>query len=325
MLYPLKFIPLMKEVVWGGERLAQAGKAVPKGKNPSQIGESWEISGLEGDESVVKDGELADNTLSELIEVYMGDLVGDRVYSKYGLEFPVLLKFIDTREKLSVQVHPTDEFANQMHSARGKTEMWYIVDAEPDGAIYLDFSRTLSEEEYDAAVENGTIDKYLKKRLVHKGESFLVPAGTIHSIGGGVLLAEVQESSDITYRIYDWGRVDAKGHPRELHTALAAEVVNLDPRESLNLTRPSICNGAVELSSCEAFSVNLVEVNGAVELDYAPLDSFVAYMCVEGEVMIRTMGQSQSLCSLETLLVPAEATDLVISGKGKLLEIYIKE
>lgn len=325
MLYPLKFAPLMKEVVWGGERLAQAGKVVPKGKNAARIGESWEISGLEGDESVVEEGPLAENTLSELIEVYMGELVGDGVYNKYGLEFPVLLKFIDTRERLSVQVHPTDDFAQQMHSARGKTEMWYIIDAEPEGAIYLDFARTLSEEEYDRAVEEGTIERYLKKRLVHKGEAFLVPAGTVHSIGGGVLLAEVQETSDITYRIYDWNRVDSLGHPRELHTALAAEVVSLVPHESLNITKPSQRNGAVELASCDAFSVNLVEVDGAVELDYAPLDSFVAYMCVEGEVTIKAMGESHKLRQFGTLLIPAEATDLVISGRGKLLEVYVKE
>lgn len=323
MLYPLRFEPLMKEVVWGGERLARAGKRVAKGKNPKMIGESWEVSALEGEVSVVTNGELADNTLTDLVEVYMGDLVGDAVYERFGLEFPVLLKFIDTRDKLSVQVHPTSEFAEEMHGSRGKTEMWYIIDSEPDGAIYLDFSRALSEDEYDAMVEAGTIEKGLRKRLVHKGEAFLVPAGTIHSIGGGVLLAEVQETSDITYRIYDWGRKDAMGHPRELHTALAAEVVNLTPHENLNITKPSVRNGAVELTSCDLFSVNLVDVNGAVELDYAPLDSFVAYMCVEGKVTIKAMGESQELECLQTLLVPAEVTDLVISGKGKLLEVYI--
>lgn len=323
MLYPLKFTPLMKEVVWGGERLARSGKRVPRGKNPKMIGESWEISALEGDESVVAEGDLADNSLAELTEVYMGDLVGDRVYERFGVEFPVLLKFIDTRDKLSVQVHPNEEFANEMHGTRGKTEMWYIIDADPEGAIYLDFSRALSEEEYDQMVEAGTIDQCLRKRLVHKGEAFLVPAGTIHSIGGGVLLAEVQETSDITYRIYDWGRVDSLGHPRELHTALAAEVVGLTPHENLNITRPSVRNGAVELTSCDVFSVNLVEVDGAVELDYAPLDSFVAYMCVEGKVSIKAMGETNELEALQTILIPAEATDLVIAGRGKLLEVYI--
>lgn len=324
MLYPLKFTPIMKEVVWGGERLAAAGKRVPRGVNPKRIGESWEISGLEGAESKVSEGVLKGNTLGELIEVYMGELVGDNIYDRYGLEFPILTKFIDTRDKLSVQVHPNDEFAAEMHGTRGKTEIWYIIDAAPDGAIYLDVNRSLSEDEYDRAVEEGCLDKYLKKRLVHKGEAYLVPAGTIHSIGGGVLLAEVQEASDVTYRIFDWNRLDQNGHPRELHTALAAEVVGLTPHEGLNITKDAKTNGAVELASSELFTVNLLKVDGAVEMDYAPLDSFVAFMCVEGGVSLRTMGQRVELAELETVLVPAEATDVLIEGKGRLLEIFVK-
>lgn len=323
VLYPLKFHPLLKEVLWGGDRLAKSGKRVPKGKNPAEIGESWELSGVADDESVVAFGTLADNTLSELIEVYMGELVGDAVYEKYGLEFPVLLKFIDTREKLSIQVHPSHEFAQEMHSARGKSEMWYIVDAKEGAAIYLDFKHPLSEEEYDKAVEDGTIAEHLNRIPVHKGEAYFVPSGTVHAIEGGVLLAEIQETSTITYRIDDWGRKDRNGHPRELHTALAAEVVNLTPTEGLTITKPSVRNGAVELLSCDTFSVNLVEVDGAVELDYAPLDSFVAFMCVEGEVTIRTMGHEVKLPALETVLIPADATDVVVSGKGKLLEIFV--
>lgn len=324
MLYPLRFIPLLKEVVWGGSRLAESGKKVARGVNAHRIGESWELSGMEGSESVVAEGELADNTLSELTEVYMGELVGDGVYEKYGTEFPVLLKFLDARDRLSVQVHPSDEFALEMHGARGKTELWYVVDAEPDGAIYLDLARTLSEEEYDAAVENGTLESYIRRRLVHKGEAFLIPAGTIHSIGGGVLLAEVQEPSDITYRIYDWDRLDEKGHPRELHTALAAEVVCLTPKQGLNVTREPKRGGAVEIAACEHFVVNLIEVAGAITLDYAPLDSYVAYMCVEGEVEIKTLGESCSLRKLQTLLLPAEVGDVVIAGHGKLLEVFTK-
>lgn len=324
MLYPLKFIPVLKEMMWGGERLVKVGKPVPKGLSPRHIGESWELSGMEESESVVAEGALADNTLAELTEVYMGDLVGDRVYEKYGLDFPVLMKIIDTRDRLSIQVHPTDDFAAEMHSSRGKTEMWYIIDSEPEGAIYLDLHHSLTEDEYDEAVERNTIAEHLTKRLVHKGEAFLVPAGTIHSIGGGVLLAEIQEPSNITYRIYDWGRLDRNGHPRELHTALAAEVVNLTPAKSLNITKEPVRNGAVELHSCEQFTTNLVEVDGAIELDYAPLDSFVAYMCVEGEVVIKCMGESEKLSTLETILIPAEATDVVITGKGKLLEVFVK-
>ena len=324
MLYPLKFIPALKEVVWGGERLVRAGKPAPKGLDPKHIGESWEISGLEEGESVVAFGALADNTLAELTEVYMGELVGEKVYEKYGLEFPVLVKIIDTRERLSVQVHPTDEFAEQMHSSRGKLEMWYVIDAAPDGAIYLDVAHPMTEEEYDQAVEDGTIASYLRRRVVHKGDAFVVPEGTIHSIGAGVLLAEIQEPSNITYRIYDWGRVDSLGHPRELHTALAAEVASLIPAENLEITHPSRRNEAVELYSCERFTTNLLEIDGTVEMDFAPLDSFVAYLCVEGEVVIRSMGESESLGELQTLLIPAEATDVTIGGRGKLLEIFVR-
>lgn len=324
MLYPLKFTPLLKEVLWGGERLAKAGKPLPRGANPKEIGESWELSGVEGSESVVSEGDLAENSLSELIEVYMGELVGDKNYEKYGLEFPVLLKFIDTHDRLSVQVHPSDDFARQMHSSRGKSEMWYIIDAEEGGAIYLDLKHPLSEEEFDRAVEEGTIAEHLNRIPVRKGEAYFVPAGTIHAIDGGVFLAEIQENSDITYRIHDWNRLDRKGHPRELHTALAAEVVKLEPQEGLCITKPSVCNQAVELLSCEQFSVNLVEIDGAIETDYAPLDSFVAFMCIEGEVSVRAMGHQMQLPALETLLVPAEATDVVVAGKGKLLEVFIK-
>ncbi len=324
MLYPLKFHPVLKEVIWGGDRLSKAGKRVARGVNPAEIGESWELSGVEGAESVVAEGALADNSLSELVEVYMGELVGEGIYERYGLEFPVLLKFIDTRDRLSVQVHPSDEFAQQMHSSRGKSEMWYIIDAKEDAAIYLDFKQPLTEEEYDNAVEDGTIVEYLNRIPVRKGEAYFVPAGTAHAIDGGVFLAEIQETSDITYRIHDWNRLDRNGHPRELHTALAAEVVSLQPRSGLNITKESVSNKAVELLSCEQFSVNLVELEGALELDYAPLDSFVAYMCVEGGATVRAMGYDVHLGALETVLVPADATDVRLSGNGTLLEVFVK-
>ncbi len=324
MLYPLKFHPILKEVLWGGDRLAKAGKPLPRGANSQSIGESWELSGIEGAESVVAEGALADNSLSELLEVYMGELVGDKNYEKYGLEFPVLLKFIDTRDRLSVQVHPSDEFAREMHSSRGKSEMWYIIDAEEDGAIYLDLKHRLSEEEYDRAVEEGSIVEHLNRVPVRKGEAYFVPAGTVHAIDGGVFLAEIQETSDITYRIHDWNRLDRKGHPRELHTALAAEVVRLVPQEGLCITKPSVHNESVEMLSCEQFSVNIIEIDGAIETDYAPLDSFVAYMCVEGEASVRAMGYDVHLGALETVLIPADATDVTLSGTGTLLEVFVK-
>ena len=324
MLYPLKFTPIMRESVWGGSRLAAAGKKVQRGKNADKIGESWEICALEDAESVAANGYLKANSISELIEVYMGELVGDKVYEKFNIEFPLLLKFLDVNNTLSVQVHPNDEFALQEHGTRGKTEMWYIIDAAPDAAIYLDLKHPLTEEQYDEAVEKGTIVQHLNRISVKKGDAFLIPAGTIHSIDKGVLLAEIQECSDITYRIYDWERKDSKGNSRELHTDLAAEVVNLTPQQGLNITKEAKKGEGVELVSCDQFTVNLLWVEGAVELDYAPLDSFMAYMCTEGEITVNCCGESEKLTALQTLLLPAEATDVVLKGSGRLLEVFIK-
>lgn len=323
MLYPLKFKPQLKEVLWGGGRLVAAGKKAAKGVNPSMVGESWELCGLEGRESVVTNGLLKANDIAELTEVYMGELVGDGVYDKYGVEFPLLLKFIDSHQQLSVQVHPTDEFVAD-EGLRGKTEMWYVVDAAPDSYIYLDWNRTLTEEEFDQAVEEGTVENYLNRIAVAKGDAFLIPAGTVHSIGSGVVVAEVQESSDITYRIYDWNRPDANGQPRELHLDQAAQVVRLTPQSGLRITKHPKTGSAEELTSCDKFTVNLIAIDGTLELDYAPLDSFVAYMCVEGSVTITGCGESETIKELETVLIPAEANDIVLKGKGRLLEIFIK-
>lgn len=323
MLYPLKFKPQLKEVLWGGGRLVAAGKKAAKGVNPAMVGESWELCGLEGRESVVTNGMLKANDIAELTEVYMGELVGDGVYDKYGVEFPLLLKFIDSHQQLSVQVHPTDEFVAD-EGLRGKTEMWYVVDAAPDSYIYLDWNRTLTEEEFDQAVEEGTVENYLNRIAVAKGDAFLIPAGTVHSIGSGVVVAEVQESSDITYRIYDWNRPDANGQPRELHLDQAAQVVRLTPQSGLRITKYPKTGSAEELTSCDKFTVNLIAIDGTLELDYAPLDSFVAYMCVEGSVTITGCGESETIKELETVLIPAEANDIVLKGKGRLLEIFIK-
>lgn len=304
--------------------MATCGKRVPKGKDPNKLGESWEISGLEECESVASNGFLKSNSISELIEVYMGELVGDKVYDKFGVEFPLLLKFLDVNDTLSVQVHPNDEFALQEHGVRGKTEMWYIIDAAPDAAIYIDLKHPLTKEQYDEAVEDGTIAQHLNRLSVKSGDAFLIPAGTIHSIDKGVLLAEIQECSDLTYRIYDWNRKDVDGKLRELHLDLAAQVVNLAPQSGLNITQPARKGEAVELVSCDQFTVNRLWVEGAIELDYAPLDSFVAYMCTEGSLTVSCCGESEKLSALQTLLLPAEATDVVIKGSGHLLEIYIK-
>ncbi|MDY3978521.1 MAG: type I phosphomannose isomerase catalytic subunit [Tidjanibacter sp.] len=325
MLYPLKFKPYMREMIWGGNRLALAGKSVPKGSDPSSIGESWELSGVDGHLSVASNGFLRNNNIEELIEVYMGELVGDGVYEEYGLEFPLLLKFIDSRDNLSVQVHPSDEFAAENGGGRGKTEMWYIVETDQGGAIYLDFNRKVGREEYLAAVADGSVEHLLHKIEVHKGDAFFVPSGTVHAICKGVLIAEIQETSDATYRIYDWGRVGKDGRPRELHTDLAVQVIEFTPRTDLNVTRNPQPNTLAELVSCKYFTVNLVNLRGTIVRDFAPLDSFVAYMCVEGEVQFKMNGEQSRIGALETVLIPAEACDVELSGTGRLLEIFVPD
>ncbi|MCC8034674.1 MAG: class I mannose-6-phosphate isomerase [Rikenellaceae bacterium] len=321
MLYPLKFTPRLKERIWGGTALAEVmGKELPEGK---KIGESWEISGVDNDVSVVANGTLAGNDLQELIEVYMGDLVGDKVYNKYGLEFPLLIKFIDARDVLSIQVHPDDVLAKERHNSYGKTEMWYVLAADPGASLYVGFSRTVGREEYLAAVENGTLPSLLKEEKVRPGESYFIPAGTIHAIGKGLLVAEIQQTSDITYRVDDWGRVDDNGNPRQLHTELAVDAIDFRPPHDLKTSPVAVPNQAVEVEECEYFTTNLLKVEDSVERDYSNLDSFVVYICIEGELTVCYSGGSETLEKGETMLVPAQEDNIELDGEGTVLEVYI--
>ena len=230
MLYPLKFKPILKSQIWGGDRLVKAGKRLPAKLSAAagSIGESWEISGVEGDVSVVSNGFLKSNNLEEITEVYMGDLVGEKVYDTYGLEFPVLVKFIDAHDVLSVQVHPDDGLARERHGSRGKTEMWYVADCEPGAYLYVGFNRPVTRDEYLRAVSEGTLTDLLMRYEVRKGDAYYIPAGTVHAIGPGLLIAEIQETSDITYRISDWGRLGRDGKPRQLHTAEATDAIDFN-------------------------------------------------------------------------------------------------
>ena len=225
MLYPLKFKPILKEKIWGGRRLGEKlGKRLPAGR---AVGESWELSGLDGNRSVVRNGPLKGNDLEELIEVYMGELVGDRVYERFGLQFPLLIKYLDVQQPLSVQVHPNDDLAAERHGSYGKTEMWYVVDCGPDAALRVGFDGPVTREQYAEHVERGTLPELMAKARVHPGDTFFIPAGTVHTIEGSVLIAEIQQASDITYRIYDWDRVGPDGRKRELQTDLAADAIDL--------------------------------------------------------------------------------------------------
>ena len=323
MLYPLKFKPIFKNKIWGGDRFARAGFRIPKNTDPNTIGECWAISGIDGDLSVVSSGFLKTNNIQELIEVYMGDLVGETVYETYGLEFPLLIKLIDARQLLSVQVHPDDELARKRHNCRGKTEMWYVIDCEPDAYIYAGFNRSVSREEYLRAVQDGTLTDLLQRHNVRKGDAFIIPAGTVHALGPGILIAEIQETSDITYRISDWNRVDADGCPRELHTAEAVDAVYFDDRRQLKLNTDITPGSIRQIVATPYFTTSIINCTSELHRDYGLTDSFIIYICTEGRLEICTESGNTTISQLESILLPAEIDEATISGNGILLEIHL--
>ncbi len=251
--------------------------------------EKWEISAVEGDVSVVSGGFLKGNSLAELVEVYMGDLVGDGVFDRFGEEFPILIKQIDARDRLSVQVHPGDEQAARLHGARGKTEMWYITECKPGARLFIGFRPGVTRAIYEAAVADGTVGELLNEVPVVPGDAFFIPAGTVHAIGEGIVPIEIQQTSDVTYRIFDWNRVDAHGQPRELHTELALEAIDFDAPVRRVTQRPPAGEAALLVAS-PCFTVNLVDVAGRAERPLASRDSFTVYICTAGEATLATPG-----------------------------------
>ena len=302
MLYPLQFTPRLKERLWGSE--------------------SWEISAVEGDVSVVKGGFLKGNSLAELVEVYMGELVGDKVFSRFGEEFPLLIKFIDARERLSVQVHPSDELAAARHGAYGKTEMWVILSCKPGAHLYIGFKEGVTREEYVAAVADGSVGDLLNEVPVQPGDALFIPAGTVHAIGEGIVLAEVQQTSDITYRIFDWNRTDDKGNPRELHTDLALDAIDFAAPVRRVTQRPAAGEAALLVESSH-FTTNLVDVAGRTERTLERRDSFTIYICMAGEVRLTTAGGEITLHVDGVVLIPADQNEITFEGNAKLLETYI--
>ncbi len=324
-LYPLKFTPILKEKIWGGKNLQTILNKNCNGK--SSIGESWEISGVESDISVVENGFLQGNSLNELIEIYMGDLVGDSVYEKFGLEFPLLIKFIDAQDDLSVQVHPDDEVAKKKHHSYGKTEMWYVVDAENGAKLINGFKRSVDKEEYISALESGKLTSILNYEPVKSGDVFFIPSGRIHAINKGIVVAEIQQTSDITYRIYDWDRLDDNGNGRELHTELALDVINFKAEKSYRTDYKTKANDTINLVDCSYFTTNIISINGLLSKDYNSIDSFVIYMCIEGKFSIKTdQNYNYDVSKGETILIPAtiKSLDLISEKQSKILEIYIR-
>ena len=323
MLYPLKFTPILKQTIWGGEKLAY--KSNDQSVNTS-IGESWEISGVQENISIVSEGSLAENTLEELIEIYMGDLVGDQVYEKFGVEFPLLIKFIDACDNLSIQVHPDDKTSKERHKAYGKTEMWYLLDSASDAELVMGFKHESSKSEYLSSVHNNSLTELLNIERVKKGDCFFIPAGTVHAIGRGCFIAEIQQTSDITYRMYDYDRRDKEGNPRELHTELASDVIDFSKQEQGAIPYPQLINETKELVDCAYFTTNYLKFNQEIEKEYIHLDSFVIYMCLEGSfTLVYNENQRINVNKGETILIPACLKNLFLQPEkeAELLEIYI--
>ncbi|OIP01045.1 MAG: mannose-6-phosphate isomerase [Bacteroidetes bacterium CG2_30_33_31] len=324
LLLPLKFKPIFKDKIWGGNKI-QSDLHYNFDPLPN-CGEAWMISGIEGFESVVSEGPLADNTLSELIEVFMGELVGEKVYEQFENEFPLLIKFLDTSQWLSIQVHPDDELAKLRGYERGKTEMWYILNADKDAKLISGFKSKISKAEYVQKLENNTLKEVLNFENVKKGEAFYLPSGRIHAIGPGILLAEIQQSSDITYRIYDWERLDANGNSRELHIDDALDAIDFDLYDKYKLEFPSIENETVSIIDEKYFSTNLMHFHKAVTKDYEEIDSFIIYIITEGSMKMVYEGGEMDLGTGDVVLLPAIMNKVNIFPTPfiNLLEVYIK-
>ena len=323
-LYPLKFKAILKDRIWGGEKLKTV---FGKQGNCSLCGESWEISAVPGDISVVENGFLKNNNLAELIEIYMGDLVGDKIYDQFGLNFPLLIKFIDANDDLSIQVHPDDELAMKRHQSFGKTEMWYVMETDPGASLISGFNKAISGEEYLNHLKDKALKKILNRVPVKSGDTFFIPAGRVHAIGAGILLAEIQQTSDITYRIYDWDRVDSKGKPRELHTELAIDAIDYKFHDNVKASYVEKSNEAVNIANCKYFTTNKIRFNKAVERDYINLDSFVIYICCNGSFdLIYSGNEKLEVKRGQTILLPAMFKDVTLkpNGEAEILEVYIE-
>ncbi len=324
-LYPLKFFPIYLDKIWGGNRL----KTVLNKDfgNLPNCGESWEISAIEGKVSVVRNGFLANNSLQEIIEIYMGDLVGDKIYEKFGIEFPLLLKFIDAQQDLSIQVHPNDELSRTRHGAYGKTEMWYIVAAEKGALINSGFNQKIDRQKYLDYFENGKLTELLCYEEAFPGDVFFIPAGRVHAIGKGVLLAEIQQTSDVTYRIFDYNRKDDNGNLRELHTDLALDAIDFSYQKEYKTKYEVEENKSSEIVSSKYFTTNILEFGSDVEMDHHLLDSFIIFMNLDGRFEVEYEEGTEIVEKGETVLIPASLEKIrlkPLSEKVKTLEVYIK-
>lgn len=316
--YPLTFTPILKDRIWGGTKLkSYLNKPIVS----ETTGESWEISTVSGDVSVVNNGLLKGKNINEIIALFPEEILGKSVIKRFGNEFPLLFKFLDAKEDLSIQLHPNDELAKKRHNSFGKTEMWYVMQADEDSRLIVGMKKEVTQSDYLHHLENNKILDLLNQYPVHKGDVFFLETGTIHAIGAGVVLAEIQQTSDITYRIYDWDRKDTSGNKRELHTDLALEAINYKPTNA-KISYQEEANRSVNLVDCQYFTTNMI----ALHENYAwkrSKDAFTVLMCTNGQFELVLNGEIIRYQMGDTLLIPACITGFILKGKATLLEISI--
>ena len=316
--YPLTFYPILKERIWGGTKLKTY---LNKPITSDITGESWEISTVENDVSIVANGNFEGKSLNDLINDYPEARLGTKVYAQFGKQFPLLFKYLDAREDLSIQLHPNDALAKKRHHSFGKTEMWYVMQADEDASLIVGFKEKSSREAFLENVNNKTLLDLLDTKKVEKGDVFFLATGTIHAIGAGIVIAEIQQTSDITYRIYDFDRVDANGNTRELHLDLALEAINYDLVDAQK-EYAKLENVSNEIVNCQYFTTNIIPLDGKSSINKNK-DSFTVLMCVDGDFEIKYQQNNYTYKKGDTVLIPAEMNEFQIVGKASILEIYI--
>lgn len=321
ILYPIRFEPILKDKIWGGQKMKLL---LNKSSSLPNIGESWEISDVEGDTSVISNGELKGSNLKSLLEIYKGDLIGNKNYEAFGNKFPLLIKFIDAKEPLSIQLHPNDELAAKRHNSFGKTEMWYVMQADEDSNLIVGFNQKITKKTYLRHLEDKTLPEILNFDTVKPGDAYFIEVGRVHAIGAGVILAEIQQTSDVTYRVYDWDRVDDEGNERELHNDLAIDAIDFEMKDDFRVAYSKNENVSNKMVSCPYFTTNYISLNDETLKKKNTFDSFIIYMCVEGEARLKAGVFSETIKRGETLLLPASIKTFEITAKkAQLLEVYV--
>ncbi len=323
MLYPIKFKTIFKDKIWGGEKIkTYLGKDFAPLPN---CGETWEISGVKSDVSIVANGPLTGTSLADLLADKKADLIGKKNYERFGNEFPLLIKFIDANEDLSIQVHPNDELAEKRHHSKGKTEMWYILQADDGATLVSGFNQKLDKEIYLKKFNAGELTDILNNEEAKAGDVFFLPAGRVHTIGKGLLIAEIQQTSDITYRIYDFDRVDANGNKRELHVEEALDAIDYTLYDEYKTKYDNTLNEPVPLVDCPYFTTNILTYTKETLRDYSARDSFVIHVCVEGSYILKYGIEELPVQMGDCVLIPATIEKVVLETTAgfKILESYI--